>query len=412
MGSATLALGLCGCGGMGRRHILGLRKLRGIGRLPGDLIAVCDPDPTNADRAAALAAELLGRRPRVFNDVAALRHAVPELDAVTVATAPDLHLSLGLAALEAGLHVLMEKPIALTVRQGQQLVEAARARQRRLAVAENYRRDPLNRLAKAITDAGGVGQPFLAIQSSSGSGESLIISAWRHRRQSGGIIMDMGVHYADLLEYYLGPVESVVGMNAVVDRERRDDRGAVHVADAEDLSVGVARFRSGALANWVLSLAGRGAGHFSRLIYGTGGSLSIPADRTGRPLQLVRRDASRDMTVDERDQLALVPAFVLDDTTAALFGGDRLTSYDLAWADIDANLLAIEQDDFMQAILQGRDPEVTGADGVRSLALVYAFLESERLGRIVGIDEMLGGAAMPYQSEIASADRAVTNAKG
>ena len=81
--------------------------------------------------------------------------------------------------------------------------------------------------------------------------------------------------------------------------------------------------------------------------------------------------------------LALVPDFSLDDTTAALFGGDRLASYDLPWADIDANLLAIEFDDFAEAILTDRQPEVNGAMGLRSLAISYGFLESDRLGRFV-----------------------------
>lgn len=76
----------------------------------------------------------------------------------------------------------------------------------KLAVAENYRRDPINRLAHALVDAGALGRVFLAVQSSSSGGEKVIITPWRHRREKGGIGLDMGVHYADVLEYLLGPI--------------------------------------------------------------------------------------------------------------------------------------------------------------------------------------------------------------
>ena len=396
----TLTLGLFGCGGMGRRHLLGMKKLRDIGRMRFELAGVCDLLPENAERAADLADDLLGMRPRVFTSLDEMRHSLAQVDAILITTSPDTHAEIGVAALEAGIHVMVEKPIALTVRQALPLVRAAERANRKLAVAENYRRDPINRLARALLDAGAIGRPFLAVQSSSGSGENVIITPWRHQRRSGGIVVDMGVHYTDILEYYLGPITSVLGMSAVVDSERTDAAGVRHPADAEDLSIGVARFRSGALANWMLSLAGRGQDHFNRIIYGTAGSLAIPPDRSGRALELVQRQGGQDAAVSATELLALVPDFALDATTAALFGGDRLSTYSMKWADIDASLLAIELDDFAEAILADRAPEVAGVDGLRSLALVYGFFESERLGRTVQIDELLSGKTATYQDEI------------
>jgi predicted dehydrogenase len=295
---------------------------------------------------------------------------------------------------------MVEKPIGLTVKQGRRLVEAAAQSGRKLAVAENYRRDPINRLARALLDAGVIGRPFLAVQSSSGSGEHVIITPWRHLRKSCGIVVDMGVHYTDMLEYFMGPIESVVGMNAVVDHERRGSDGKTYPADAEDLSAGTARFRSGAMPSWLLSMAGRGTGHYQRVIYGMGGSLNVPGDRTGHPLHLTQRRDGKDVAVPVEELLALVPDFALEPTTAALFGGERLTSYSLPWTDIDAGLLAVEHDDFVSAILDDRPPEVSGEDGLRDLALVYGFLESERLGRVVHIDEPLSGAVSSYQDEL------------
>src|SRR6478609_2127818 len=214
-----LTLALVGCGGMGCRHIRGLAKLREIDEQRFRLVAAIDIFGANATKAADLAEELLAERPQTFASLDAMRRAVGAVDAMIVTTAPDSHADVGIDAMASGINVMVEKPIALTVLQGIALIEAAESSGKKLAVAENYRRDPINRLAKALIDAGVLGQVYLAVQSSSGSGEKVIITPWRHRKQSGGIVVDMGIHYADLFEYFLGPIEQVFGYNATIDRQ-------------------------------------------------------------------------------------------------------------------------------------------------------------------------------------------------
>ncbi len=396
----TLTLGIFGTGVMGQRHIRGLGRLKQIGRLRYDVAAICDILPDNANKAVALSQELLGATPRLFESFDAMKRGLAQLDAILITTSPGTHADLGVTAMQAGVHVLVEKPIGLTVKQGWRLVDAADANNVKLAVAENYRRDPINRLARALLDAGVIGKPFLAVQSSSGSGESVIITPWRHLRKSCGISIDMGVHYTDMLEYFMGPIESVVGMGAVVDKQRVGNDGKLYPADAEDLTAGTIRFQSGAIGNWLLNMAGRGEGHFSRTLYGTAGSLGIPGDRSGHPLRLVQRINGKDVEVPQDELLKLVPDFKLEPTTAALFGGDRLTSYSMPWTDIDAGLLAIEHDDFVSAILEDHQPEVSGEGGLRDLALMFGFLESERAGRIVHVEELISGAVSAYQNEL------------
>jgi predicted dehydrogenase len=407
----TLAFGLVGCGGMGRRHVLGMQRLKQVGRLGFDLAAVCDVAGANAAEVAGQAQDLLGRRPEGFDDLDAMLRGV-RLDGLLVTTTPETHAAVALAAFAADVDVLVEKPLTLTVAEGVSLVKAAREAGRTLAVAENYRRDPINRLGQALVAAGAVGRPFLAAQHASSGGEYVIITPWRHRRDRGGIVLDMGVHYADILEYYLGPVEAVAGMSTVVDQERLDAQGTAHPADAEDVSLGVLRFRSGALGNWLLNLAGRGEPSFARIIYGTGGSLSVPGDRLGQPLRLFQRRAGQDVAVPPDEALALVPEFALEATTAALFGGERLTTYDLPWTAIDANLLAIEQADFVEALAGGRAPEVDGEQGLRSVALVAALLEAGRMGRVVGIEEVLAERLTPRPPHHAAKDKGAGQARG
>jgi predicted dehydrogenase len=397
-----LKLGIFGTGVMGQRHIKGLGQLHKVGRLPFELAGICDLNPANASRGADLAEQLLGVRPRTFGSFAEM-HAAVGLDAVTITTMPNVHVPLGIEAANAGVHVLCEKPVATTVKESWRMVRALRNADCKLAIAENYRRDPINRLARALITAGAIGTPYLAVQSSSGSGENVIITPWRHLKKFCGIAVDMGVHYTDILEYLLGPISHLAGMGSVVDKQRKGADGTLHPADAEDLAVGVLRFRSGAMANLLLDMAGRGQGHWLRVVYGTGGSLHLPGDRTGKPLALTRRIDGKDVTLSAEEILALIPDFRLDPTTAALFGGERLTSYELPWADIDANLIGIEYDDFAAAIRDDREPEVNGLDGLRSLALMYGFMESDRVGRMLSADELVRGNAATYQDEIEQA---------
>jgi predicted dehydrogenase len=383
---------------MGHRHIAGMSKLKAASRMNFDLVAVCNRSPENALQAADLAERLLGRRPEISASISDMKRALPSLDAVIVTTTPHTHMEIGLEALAEGLHVLMEKPIALTIPHGLQLIEAAAQTKRTLAVAENFRFDPINQLAKALTDRGAVGQPYLLLQHSSGGGEFVTASPWRHQKSRGGIIIDLGVHYGDLLEYFLGPIDTIMGMSALVDRQRADKDGAFHTSDSEDLSLGVARYRSGALAHYLLNRAGRGENLFNRLIYGTGGSLRIPEDRSGWPLTLHQRIGGKDVLVPE--PLDLVPDFALDDTAAALFGNQRLSSYKMEFKSIDACLLALEQHDFADALLNNRSPHVPAEQGVRALAIILGFFESDLLGRAITMDELLHSDKLPYQSQI------------
>src|SRR5918911_582485 len=94
------------------------------------------------------------------------------------------HLT-GLAALAqscfaAGLHVLCEKPLALTMRGCNAIIAAAHAAGRVLSVAENYRRDPINRLARALIADGALGTPQLMLEISIGGGNRMLITPWRH----------------------------------------------------------------------------------------------------------------------------------------------------------------------------------------------------------------------------------------
>ncbi|MDP3317080.1 MAG: Gfo/Idh/MocA family oxidoreductase, partial [Devosia sp.] len=149
----TRSICLVGCGGMGSRHVQGFARLLRSGMSNVKLVAVCDVRADNAERVASEAEALLGYRPKIHLRIEDAI-ADPEIEAFDVVTEAFSHLGVVLPALKAGKHVLCEKPLALTVRSCRVLIDAAHKSGAVLATAENYRRDPTNRLAKAVIDSG------------------------------------------------------------------------------------------------------------------------------------------------------------------------------------------------------------------------------------------------------------------
>src|SRR5450631_2905130 len=105
-----LAIGLVGCGGMGHRHLRAYSALWEIGARDFAIVAVCDPRASAAEGAADVVEASLGRRPAVYLDHGELI-ASGVVDALDVVTDPSVHHVVAVPALEAGLHVICEKPL-------------------------------------------------------------------------------------------------------------------------------------------------------------------------------------------------------------------------------------------------------------------------------------------------------------
>ncbi len=412
-----IRLAIVGCGGMGHRHLRGLQELAEHDLLELELVAACDPVTANAVSLAQEAADLWGTTPAVAARVSEL----PALgvQAIDLTSPPALHHTLVEDAVAAGLHVLTEKPVGLTVAAAQRICAAAAASACVVSVAENYRRDPINRLARALLDAGVIGTPRLMLMNSVSGQNHMLITTWRHVKRQGGILVDMGVHYGDIMEFFMGPAVSAYGQMRLHETERINLRGAqdtgplgnpggayarwqaqmpaTFAPDAEDALYGTVVFASGAVAQFVEDHAGWGQGYWQRAIYGSQGSLDLPHDRTGQTL-VVHMDGQAPVTGPA--VLDLVPDFALDPVTAALFGGSRLATYDFAFPAVDRKLLAVEYAEFAGAIQGRHGIEVDAVQGTRALAVIYALLESAAAGRAVSLAEVLDGTVAAYQTEI------------
>ena len=415
--SERLRLAIVGCGGMGNRHLLGLAELQQIGQSPFELAGVCDPDQENARSLAARAEELLGTRPAVAGNLDELSKT-GAIDAIDSCTLPAYHHTVAVQALQRGWHVLSEKPLGLTVRACRQVCDAARDSSLTLSVAENFRRDPMNRLAKAILDQGIIGQPRLMIHHALGGGDRMFISTWRHQKNSSGLLLDAGVHYADIMEYFLGPAVTAFAQVRLHEKIRKkaentdvessgfigeiygqwqQDMPDEFEATAEDAAYATILFSTGAVAQFIEDHAVRGESAWKRALYGSLGSMDLPGDRSGRRLRIYLE--GRD-PIDGHGLLELVPDFHLDPATAALFGGDRICEYQFDFGAIDRKLIAVEYSDFGAAILEKQPPEVDADQGFRSVALIYAVLESQVARRAVEVAEVLEDRVNAYQEEI------------
>jgi predicted dehydrogenase len=400
---------LVGCGGMGSRHVNGYAALERTGLSNVALTAVCDVRRDNAEQVADEAERALGRRPEVYLSVEdALADNVA--DAYDVVTDASTHLQVVAPLLEAGRHVLCEKPLALTVRSCRRLTDAAESSGAVLATAENYRRDPCNRLAKAVIDSGLLGKIFLMRQVMVGGGNRILITPWRHRKDKGAIGLDMGVHYTDLFQYYLGPFDRVFGRGFIAEpiRYRQDklefDSAAYAkrhaeipdqiTATGEDSVVVTYIMQSGVTVQLAYIPSGPGHIYEQRTVHGQAGSLEIFKDRTGKAPVLHRADGA----LTGRELADAAGGLKLDAVTERLFGSDF--GYDLPFAEVDAGLLAIEIHDFAAAIVEKRDPEVDGQLGLNAVAALLAAYESGLTGEAIAVSKVLDGTVSQYQADI------------
>ena len=414
--SRKIRLAIVGCGGMGHRHLYGLAELRRIGWEGFELIGACDPVRENAESLAEQAAKDFGTQPVVVGDLDGLN--VLGVEAVSVTTTPQYHHVLVIETLNRGWHTMVEKPMGVTVRACNLIWRAAEGASAILSVAENYRRDPINRLAKALLNAAAIGDPRFLIHHSVGGRDQMLITAWRHQKNQGGLLLDVGVHFTDMMEYLLGEIETVYAKTRLHERIRKNPapRGGTpesnpsrvyeqwqkqmpseFEASAEDAAYATLTFKNGVVGQYIEDHAGYGQSLWTRRIHGSQGSMVLPQDRSGGTITL---NVEGDDVISDQRVLDLVPDFHLDPITAGLFGGDRLWQYHFPFPETDRKNIAIEYGNFAESILGKGAVEVEAEQGARSVAVSYAMLESNDTGRPVTVDEVISEQVDSYQQEI------------
>ena len=183
--SGRLKMGLVGCGGMSGAHMDGYRELWSNDLKCYDIIAACDVDRKRAETRANQAHEFQGgTKPTVYTELAEMLSKHPELDCVDICALHSAHHILAVPALEAGKHVIIEKPLGITMRACKLIMDAAAKNGKILSVAENYRLDLTQRARRWAVRQGCIGTPrmFFWIE----VGEGLGKWGWRNFKMDAG----------------------------------------------------------------------------------------------------------------------------------------------------------------------------------------------------------------------------------
>ena len=221
---------ILGCGRIAKRHA----ELLGTGQIAGaKLVAVCDTNRARVDSVAT--------RYGVpgFTSLADMLTS-PGVDVVSILTPSGMHAGHAIEVARAGRHIVVEKPMALTLEDADAMIGAAdRAGVQMFVVKQNRFNVPVMKAREAL-DAGRFGQLVLGTVRVRWCRDQSYYDqdAWRGTwAQDGGVIANQASHHVDMLSWFMGPVESVHarGLRALVDIE------------AEDTSVATLRFRNGAL---------------------------------------------------------------------------------------------------------------------------------------------------------------------
>ncbi|WP_243232873.1 Gfo/Idh/MocA family protein [Microbacterium sp. CIAB417] len=364
---STLSTAIIGCGVIGRTHVDAVLQL--ADRLT--LTALVDVSRDRADALAAVVEERTGSRPAVFSTVQDLVAAgAPQL--VVVATPSGLHVEQAVAALEAGAHVLIEKPLDVDLVRARRLAaaaDAAAARGQVCSVISQHRFDPSSRIVHEAIAAGSFGRvtsgvatvPWWRSQAYYDSGD------WRGTwaLDGGGALMNQGVHTVDLLLWFLGRPVSVSAEIALLAHEG---------VEVEDTAVATVTFDSGALA----------------VLHAT--TAAYPG--LGVRLQVMGSEGS---AVISRDALEYIHIKEGDGADMGLQGsGNQADRYAAGSAsEVDATQFVdghIRQyDDLLAAIDEHREPLLTVDAALLALAAVRAVYVSAVLGRKVLIDDVIAG---------------------
>lgn len=315
--------------------------------------------------------------------------AANAVDAVTITTTLATHHTIALQCMEAGKHVMVEKPLAISVRAGRLMVDAAEQRGLSLGVMEMVRYAEGVRASRWAIERGELGALQMVASVSIGTGEwspARIVAdtAWRHEKLTagGGGSVDLGVHVAHRLRYLAGEVERLTAVARVIEpqRYRWDEQGNVVEtvqATADDAFFALPEFESGVVGTMAFTWAGHGE------MTALPGGLTLYGDRGClKGTELIRDDGTRE------DVRELFRREATDDEREQFFPRDVTDPFGLAYRD------------WLNAIRSGTQPETSGADCLIDLATAFAIMESSHARGPVRVADVLSGAVNEYQREI------------
>ena len=345
----AFGFGVVGCGMISRFHARAVAELRNA-----RLVACCSANPESALRFAE------EHSCTAYEDLPAML-ADPAVDVVSICSPSGAHMEAALAAARAGKHVIVEKPLEVTVARCDRIIRECEKHGVSLATIFPSRFHESSRLLKKAVEQGRFGKVTLGdayvkwfrTQKYYDSG------AWRGtwKLDGGGALMNQAIHSVDLLVWLMGPVESVAAHTAMLAHER---------IEVEDVAVASLRFASGALGTIEASTAAY-PGYLKRIeISGSHGTAVLEEE------DIKVWDFARTLKSDTalRERMA----------GKTKTGGGAADP-----AAIGHHAHAAQFKDFLQAIQKGTTPSIDGHEGRRSVEVIEAIYKSAKTGKAVRI---------------------------
>lgn len=331
----TWNFGIIGCGSVADFHMEAIRQIEGA--------ALTVVSSRNEDAAKAAAKREGCAWTTDYQQL--IRRT--DVDIVCVTTSSGSHARIGLDVLNAGKHLVIEKPIAMNGKDAADLVRTAKERGVTLSVISQRRFEAQHQAVKRVLEEGALGKlllaevaiPFYRTQAYYDSAD------WRGTiAEDGGSLMNQGIHSLDLLLWFAGEVRSVIGQIAT----------QTHEMEAEDLGLAIVQFQSGALGTIMASTSIQPGFAATINLYGELGTIKLEGH------SIVH------WTVPGRSK----PTWI----HSATYGG--VTDPRSIASEFHQSQLI----DIISSIETGGSPLVTGEDGLRSVQLVEAIYESALQG--------------------------------
>jgi UDP-N-acetylglucosamine 3-dehydrogenase len=339
-----IKIGVIGCGSIAQhRHLPEYANNEYV-----EIAAVCD---IVEDRVKKVAEQFGAQAYKQYQDLI----ANTDVDAVSICTPNYLHAPITVAALKAGKHVLCEKPMATSSEEAQEMIQAAEGSGKKLMIAHNQRFVPSHEKARKLIESGEIGKIY-SFRSAFGHGGPEGWSAdgkdsWFFKKSEAfiGAMGDLGVHKTDLLRYILGEEFAEVG--SFIETSSKEK------ADVDDTAVCVLKTVNGIIGTLAASWSYVSKEDNSTIIYGEKAILRLEDDPVH---SLIVQYATGE-----------VVKYELGGIQTNEEGGQR-------------NSHVIEE--FVDAIVNDTEPAVSGIEGMKSLQVVLAALESNETKQIVKIN--------------------------
>ncbi|MDR7076969.1 putative dehydrogenase [Neobacillus niacini] len=340
-----LRVAVIGCGSIAQhRHLPEYKSNKNV-----ELIAVCD---INEERALVVAEKYAVKACTNYEELL----SNGSVDAVSVCTPNYLHAPISIAALKSGIHVLCEKPMATSKDEAEAMIAAAKESGKKLMIAHNQRFVPSHQKARKLIEDGEIGKIY-SFRTAFGHGgpEGWSVEGkegWFFQKEKAfvGAMGDLGVHKTDLLRYVLG--EEITEVGSFVETSAKD------FADVDDNAVCVLKTESGIIGTLAASWAYVSKEDNSTIIYGEKAILRLEDDPTN---SLVVQYANGEIVNYQLGKIQSNGA-----------GGQK-----------NSHVI----DKFVDSVVHDQEVLVTGEEGMKSLEVILAALESNETKQIVRVRE-------------------------